>query len=520
VTLSTIAQDDFAAGIVRGTARDVQAGVGAHEILNGLISDDGDVFRRGGSKGFSSVAGPVHWLWTGTLNVYPNTGSATKQTAVLLGTPTGYSYAPLDGGAPTGLVTGSGSTVVGATYPMQAALVFDAVNNRDLLFLPNGMFYDPAPTVGGMKNWGLSYGIYPSPDGWPPTRRHVASVAGRLAWATGSTVYLSAAGAPVFIGQADDPDVNRDAHELSGGARIMGLASFGDTLMVFTDYGLWSITNLAYDLTDAAGNIQQSLSLIVPELGLWGEGGLAPWRGKLVAACRDAVYTLDNLNAPVPVSDSISEMYAAYVAAGARPGVAKVFRNTLFLPVLDAAGNHLDLLTCRLDRPVRERHVYYPWTRFSGHALRHRAFDVQGTQAAPRLLGGNSDGTVNDLTGVFSPSATSKADADGSVYPFALETRDFPLGQGLTHLKRLRLRYTSEGTGAAQISYSSDPLHAVWVTLPQRALSANGEEPLAWWLTRTERLRYVRVRLTTADPVDRLTVHRVELVTRPATHAR
>jgi hypothetical protein len=385
-----------------------------------------------------------------------------------------------------------------------------------MVFLPNGMMFDPRPSAGGMGNWGGNIGTQAPPDGWPPPpgSRHIAAVAGRLIWATGSTIYFSAAGAPRDFTEATN------FHQLSGGARIIGCAAFRDTLLAFTDYGLWAVTNMAYDLTDVAGNVQQSLSLLVPELGLLHEAGLAPWRGKMVAACRDRVYTLDDLSAPQPISDSINELYASYVDAGAKPGLAKVFRNTLFLPMLAADGSMLDLLTCRLDRPVRARHLYHPWSRFDGHARKQKVFDVQATQVAPRLLSGGTDGYVCDLTGVFTPDATNTADADGTTPPFVLETREFPLGQGLTHLKRIRLRYTSQGTGQVQISYSADPLRAVWTNLPNQPLTSNGAAPLAWWLPRVARVRYARVRLHVDEPLTRLVVHRVELEVRQATHDR
>jgi hypothetical protein len=85
------------------------------------------------------------------------------------------------------------------------------------------------------------------------------AIAGRLVVAAGNVVAFS---------EADNRSSlqRRRLPRAAGRRRHHGPEAIEDTLLVFTNFGLWSITNMAYNLTDAAGNVQQSLSLLVPEL--------------------------------------------------------------------------------------------------------------------------------------------------------------------------------------------------------------------------------------------------------------
>lgn len=493
MSLAEIAQDDFGAGTLRGTAPDVQPGVGVAEALNGLFNDDGDVYRRGGTKyATATIGAPVLWLWTGFL-----AGQSVELAAThdhLYDAISGLSIGPL--------------TVDG---PMQVA-VFE---NR--LYLPTG---DLITNTGGV----ISISAWARPAALDATApMHVANVANRLVVGCANRVAFSAADDPTSFAASD-------FHALGAGVLVVGLFAITDTLLVFTNYGLWTIANMAFDLTDAAGNIQQGLSLVVPGMSLTHEAGLTSYQNAVIAPCIDRIYLVDGVNRPIAISDSIGSTWGGYVASGYLPGGAKVFNSTLLLPVVMASlivpgegwtpGPIISVLACRLNRPVRGRVVYYPWSEFGGHAASLRQFDVSLTQETPRLLGGGDDGAVADLTGIFTPGATNTHDADGGVPVFVLETRDFPTGQGQpNHLRSIRLRYTAHGSGQIDAAYSSDPGHGDWRGLDPQPVT-NGKEPLAWWLPQAARVRFVRVRFQCADALDALVFHRVELRVRPATHAR
>jgi hypothetical protein len=151
------------------------------------------------------------------------------------------------------------------------------------------------------------------PASLPAGQRYLCAAAGRLLVAAGNRVAFSVPGSPeVFV--ADD------FHDLPGGVLIKGMTAIRDTAFVFTNYGLYTISNLAFDLTDAFGNPQQQLQLITPELSLWGETGLASWAGNIVAPCNDRVFLIDGLSAPTPLSDSIASVYMKLPRGRLLPG--------------------------------------------------------------------------------------------------------------------------------------------------------------------------------------------------------
>jgi hypothetical protein len=536
MALSQVAQDDFAVGILRGVAPDVQPGVGLTNAVNGLLDDDGDIYRRGGDTYYSAFpagANPLTFIWTGYLN---------NQPKMLLGDKTGLftldaakRLAPIAGGAPV-------------LAPVLPAVIANTV------YLPN------------LSKWnGTLAAAWTRPAALPAAGTlHVASVAQRLVVASGNRIAFSVAEQP-------DNFVADDFHELPSGVVVIGLASARDTLLIFSNYGMWTVSNMSFNLTDALGNIQQVLGLLAPEISLWHESGLAEWSGRWIAPCIDRVYMVDAVSQPVAISDSITPIYMGHVRGGYRPGGAKVFRNTLFLPILtqDVATPHA-LLTCRLNRPIRGRQVYYPWTTFEGHAARVVMGDVSLIDATPKFLAAHQDGRVTSLTDVFNPSDSVAADADGTVHAFDVETRDYATGTGQpNHVRKLRLRYTLEnapGTLArvtagvsygavgqtyeavrehsgdyAQVdaSYASyeelfrggaglvgdlprspdDPLR-YWVTVSDQTLPEPGADPVSWRFSRAARVRYVRVRFRITDPVAKFTIHHLDLAVRPATHDR
>jgi hypothetical protein len=68
------------------------------------------------------------------------------------------------------------------------------------------------------------------------------------------------------------------------------MAALGDDVLVFTTAGLYVLGNIAYDLTDAAGNLQQTLRRMTPDLILWGDAGIASWGNELIVPATDGVW--------------------------------------------------------------------------------------------------------------------------------------------------------------------------------------------------------------------------------------
>jgi hypothetical protein len=533
VSLAWINQDDFAAGVLRSVGRDMDIGVGVSNAVNGLFDDDGDCYLRGNTRAFSNDVGPpLTFLWTGELN--GPTGLAS--TATTLYSLVGSALTALTGGTPL-------------ARPVKPAIVAGE------LFLPNGTSWK------GTGN-PLSNQLPAALPGMTGTV-HVAACGERLIVAQGRFVRFSAAGNPHTFA-ADD------YHELPEGAVVRGLATIKDTLLVFTGYGLWAIQNLALDLTDDFGNPQQVVQKLLPEVALLHEAGISEWGGRIVAPCVDRCLLIDTASAPDSISDAVTPLYVEHIRAGRLPGGAKVFRNHYFLPWLSDTGQVVSVMVCRLNRPVKGRMTYFPWSLFTGHAAGMVMGDIAAVTSVPTMLVAHSDGSVIDFASVFNPDDEIVHDVDGSDPEFDLETRDFPTGNGQpNHVRALRLHYTLtpisgiDASVGAAFSYGTTaqnyeqlredrtytdvkagfadyaavyrgPLLAdlwgpgawaedrdrFWVPLEERALPSPGVDPAQWILTQPKRVRQTRVRFRCTDPVAKLVVHRVGFGVRPATHQR
>jgi hypothetical protein len=180
---------------------------------------------------------------------------------------------------------------------------------------------------------------------------------------------------------------------------------------------------------------------------LFGQTGIADWSQQLVVPCEDGIYLMDGVSAPTKISKStIDRLYSTYVVHGFRPGQAVVFLNHYFLSIIDGTGAVLDLLVCRLDRPVKIRgQLAFPWTRFdnSGGKVVAYAKRVQATAPDPVLLGaeGNATSRVLDCSSYFTPDAAHKSDADGTAHVWEVITRDYATGnETLNVVRELKTR--------------------------------------------------------------------------------
>ena len=609
MALRIVGQDDFAAGIIRGVAPDVMPGVGLANAINGLYNDDGDIYRRGTFSFWNVGTGapvlPTTLLWTGFLSGQPKLLAADVNTILTLPNLTFSSnWLTLKTGVNQGMtsvqrpavvsnqiylpngsawggsilnnyVTGTAALTAGSDVAVGTGTSWVTNTEPGQFFVQSGTYYrilavtdnthiqlDRKSTVTvATTNYTITrMATWTRPSSLDPAARiRLCSIAGRLVVAANNRIAFSNGDAPwVFT-----PD---DFHELPGGVQIMGLASIRDTLLVFTNFGLWSVTNMSYDLTDAAGNIQQILSLLTPEVSLWHEGGLCEWNGKIIAPCIDKIFIVDALSPPIPISTSIAPDYLSFVNGNYRLGGCRVFNGHLFMPVLDTAFNPAALYICRLDRPVQGRQTYFPWSTITSDARMVTHFDVNLTDVKPVLLGSLQAHLLVDYAPFFTPNVNNRLDSGTQKYEFDVETRDFPTGNGQpNHVRKLRLRYTMEGAAdiLAGYSYGSkaqtyeglknnstdyadvkvdyatyqqafrgpgslpsglppspDDPNRFWYTLYDQTPPDPGVDPVTWQLPQAQRVRYIRFRFRCTDAPSRLVLHHMDFHVRPATHDR
>jgi hypothetical protein len=350
---------------------------------------------------------------TGTL-------SATTGSTAVTGSGTSWS-ANVDAGMI--LLTGSDTAILGIVKSVESdtALTLMAPANATHA----GVAYRATPAI--------SYAL--APGGYSPANQRVFVAAGsRLlrcmdnriyesvlfgGKVEGSTTYAFASGSGpqrYYPGLIYDPA--EDFVELPQGLVVVGGEGVGGSAILFTTSGVWRLTNVAFEITDAYGNPQQQVEQINPDLILWGNAGIARYRGGLVVPAVDDVVLMDGAGATEPVSGNISPLYRSYVKAGYTPGLATVHRGHYFLPIVNGT-TLVDVLVCRLDGRKGPG-----WVRWSGHAAGVGYARRISTARTPSLLGLNST-RVTDLSGCFSPASGNKSDADATAHVLSIVTRDY-----------------------------------------------------------------------------------------------
>jgi hypothetical protein len=371
----------------------------------------------------------------------------------------------------------------------------------------------------------VSYSLAPALQYWPgvfrpiEARRWYFAAAGqRLIRAADNRAYLSVhASDDTFASGAIYPGyiaASTDYHELPHEAVVIGADSIADTAVLFTTSGSWAIGNLAYDLTDAAGNAQHTVAR-VNDLILWGDSGITAWRGSLVVPAIDDVYLMALGAAPVPVSSAITPLYRSYVKAGYKPGKASVHRSHYFLPVLDASDVPVDTLVCRLDGTDSRGLIRPGWVRWANHAGTSRAFAerIGATTRQPRLLGLNGLRLTN-LSECFVPTSSNKNEADASTHNLTIITRDYATRRtGTTVWKYLRARF--ELTDAATdnptftLEYQLGPPSGTWTAISGAAAESDGTDDYEW--APDARSQAIRFRIKSSGPAAKAVLRSLEL---------
>lgn len=569
-----IQQLDFSAGMVRVAPHLIPPN-GAWRLQNCLLDEDGSAYRRGGTAAKSSAnfgVGGLRFLWDGWLAGGQRTVFATDQDFGVLGPD---DAAPVNVGGPglpaparpaviDGLLFVGGSVYGGSRASAAYSSGAVAMTNGSTAVVGSGTSWAANVDAGMVLSiGGRVYAVASIEDNTHLTLMRP------FAGATGSSGYTlevvaaipagyNPGGSWVVAGQrlislkndrvAESNQFDSTTWDLTNewllpeGVRLLGGAAVGDTVMAFTTAGMWTLGNLDYDLTDAAGNVQQSLHQANADLVLWGEAGLATWENALVAPCADGVWLLGGGRADL-LSRSITPLYADYVTRGYQLGLATVFRGQYLLPILDPTGEPVDFLVCRLDRSVQVPRLgrVWPWTTWQGAGANVAALAVRvgaGQTRQPVLLGADrsSSGRVISYA-PFRPTGPT-VDHDGTAPVLDIIGRDIATGGGTENLvKKVRVRYellSSEGSATLEASYGTEsrPPADTWGAKAWGAMYFNdaeglgfnvldgaapedaGVRPFPWRIGK--RSRYFRLRLRCDQPCERAVLRSFEVFVRPS----
>lgn len=251
--------------------------------------------------------------------------------------------------------------------------------------------------------------------------------------------------------------------DLPSNSYITGIDSFGDSLVLFTTEGVWTITNTDLDPIDDQANVQWQQQEVSRDVILWSDPGIAASDGQLIVPAIDDAYLFAVDGSATSVSEGVRPKYREYVAAGYSTGRGAVHRGHYFLPIVNGT-TLVDTLVCRLDRPTQtpSGRVIRPWTRWEGHAAEGAYTQRVGADTREPKLLGISGQRVTDLTACL--DGQGPTDADGSVIGWTATLNDIPLGFGTA--TRLRAWYELAATDAvSRLPWVKDP----W---------ARGDEPI------------------------------------------
>lgn len=490
--LSRLVEGSLARGMFPSVAPENIPAGGAFDITNGLLDEDNVVYRRGGTSYLvSTPLGEPRLLWNGLLRVVDPPDGSQLRTFIA---------------TDKGLFTGNGTMVSGTapTAALTRAQVLEGV-----MYLPGGVTFD------GSKLGSIA-----------EKRAFYATAGGRLLAGEGSRIGFSQV-------PAKENDAltwaETDFHQLPGGVQITGMQGLRTSCVVFTTEGIWVIGGLEKELTDAEGNVQQTLDLYSAGSVLWGNNGVASWTGGLVVPCKDNIFLMqlgvssEKAQSFVSISSAIENLYRGYVAAGYTPGVAAVHRGHYFLPILNGTAV-VDMLVCRLDATDGRGKRTFPWTHLAGYGAALPALAVTDEDVA--FLGATSAvGRILTL-GYFTPGPALAADADGSTHPFSVTYRDILTGNLVRNLvAKARLSYhmsVGAGGGATELvmefgSTSFGPTWggttwggSVWVSatgpfaalgeaIPAATADPEALTPRTWRVGR--KVRYARVKVSLSAPV-------------------
>lgn len=508
---------DFGAGIYRGREAPENA---AYDLVNLLLDDEGQPFRRGGSAYLSTAdagatlvgladaslaPGPRTAAWTAAPSLVAldasNAPVVITTSAFIVPRPllrpvviagmlvslAANGNVVAYGGARTSATSSAGTVTVtkGSTQVVGVGTNFTAVgpgaifdsgssggdervgvvkqvDSATLLTLAEPWPFATAAGAAYILREALGLDIAAALGGGTRTAVGVAGTSPRLFIGEETRVIFSQPGTPlVFTRPAGLGTQIGDYLQLPSDALVQGLEGIGGAMMVFTTRGVYLIDNIDFDPTDAVGNTQWTVRQ-VNELVLWGEAGLAQWRGASVVPAVDDVWLMPAGDAPVPISVGIRPLYRSYVKAGYSPGIATVHRGHYFLPIVNGT-TWVDTLVCRIDRD-------FAWTRWSGHGAGVAYSQRIGSATRSPKFYSVAAQRVTDLTDAWSPSASNASEANATTHSISIESRDLPTpgprSKGAP-TRNVRIRYEATAAGAVSFttSYARGPEGAAYTSL-------------------------------------------------------
>jgi hypothetical protein len=560
VALASTYQDDWGGGIYRGRRAPANA---VYDAVNALVNDEGQLFKRGGSsyKTTSDATNTLNYLWDGqmtpgrrtvfysdrlyTLDTDDHTPLMVSSVVpATVGCPVevdGWLIFPdTSGGLAIVAYAGSRKTAnyaTGTVTVTAGSTTVTGVGSSWLANVDSGMTFNSGPStqwaiVQSVDSntqlklrdpWpyataaGVAYNAFRAPSltidipSNPLTGLVAGAVARRLLLGLASKVYFSPRGTPLDMANG----LTTNFHVIPDGSTVTGIRSLGDSAIVFSSSGIWSIDNMSLDAVDDYGNVQQTISRISGEVLLWGDGGIAAWGGALLVPAVDDVWIVGPGAPPISASDEIRPLYRSYVKAGYQPGMAMVHRGHYFLPVMNGS-TVVDVLVCRLDRG-------FAWTRWSGHAAGAAyAQRIGATTRAPKLFGLNGL-RVTDLTDTFDPTSSNTADADATTPSCTIITRDYPTSQQRAFVQRIRARYELTGTGSPTVTaeYTSDQDAGTFATITDKGEQSGAagwgksDGSLYQWARVGKKRERIRFRFTQAGAATSFVWRSFEMLTRP-----
>jgi hypothetical protein len=476
---SRITQADWSEGEVRDVVPELISPAGAYAMTNLLLDEDGNPYLRGGASYLSGTGlgtAGLTWCWDGFLGPGARTMVANaadfgalssddseilsiggeglpypKQAAVLknilyvggghmwAGSRKSTVYGTGTGSVTKGskAVTGSGTTWntlvdAGMLLRVEAGdgrvYVVEAINSTTSLTLQDP--YEGATETGRAYTLNPVYRADSKTDPYEQFE-YVTTCANRWVFARGRKIKFTAVNNPhSFLSSLGT--VNE--HEVPEGVEITGLSTVGNTTLVSTTGGVWTLEGLPLEITDLNGNSQHKLQRLTGDIVLAGSSGIASYGQSLVVPAGDGVYLMDGISTPRRISKPIERPYRQLLKDDYRIGGAFVFNSHYFLPFLLSGSNRVKAVyVCRLDRPTSDRdQTIYPWSQMAGDGgrvacyVRRAARDPQ----QPRLLGTQTSAPSRllDCSGYFTPARGIEHDGDGTAPTLELVTRAYPTG--------------------------------------------------------------------------------------------
>ena len=496
---NVLLQEDFSYGIDTDSAPHRIDPRGLADLHNGLYEEDGSVYGRGGSQGKSAAAAAaLTWTYDAYFDVGQRTVAATAADFLVLAAddtaltilgsdgltvPPGCAFLEsmlfigggyIYGGSrktasySTGVVavtaaafdaSGNITNETAAKTVTKAAGGFTANADAGMLFqIGNERAYvvasvdsdtqitlrDPYAGSTSASTAFALHNIYKITAADPyKDSAFYGTCANRLLAATANVVEFSEVKAPHSFSITIDGEVIPNEHELPEGSRVTAYGTIGQTAVVGTTHGLWTIDGLAFDVVDASGNPQHKVQVLSREHVTY--GGISTWEQTLIVPCVSGVFRIDGISTPRRISHPIETYYHGLIESGYRAGQSAVYRDHFLLPIINSTAEVQIVLVARMDRTIQvSNQVAHPWSLADGDGVECPAFTVRtaDTPADPILLAANGPvKKIVDCSGFFEPSGANKLDADGLAPVWDLTTRDYPTGNGtLNMVRHLRIR--------------------------------------------------------------------------------